>query len=315
MEALEKGPVDVRTTRDFEDIAGPIDRLAETLSLPELVALAKLQSGTAAKAISEVEARLRVIYRRVVGAVLKEVMRHPGDKEQWARVNAVAQHVVSDAKKNGHADAYVLNYDAILDSALLGQPGGFHLIDEFSGRAEDGGSFSLPSGAKSLRIQALGWGEAPYWRSPAVYLNHLHGAGSWVQTTSGTVYKARDIDDLRNAGLYSLWAEGADCEVEPVVVLGDQKSRITRRWPFAESYERLRSDAEHADRIVLAGYSFRDEPLNRVLRTSLREKTVIVVIDPDADADARARKAMSLRAGDKRLKLVAKTLPEALGDV
>jgi hypothetical protein len=129
----------------------------------------------------------------------------------------------------------------------------------------------------------------------------------------GRIWKAEHIGEIRDAGLFTAWAEGMEGrgepgEVEPVVLLGDQKGTSVDRSPFNETYEAFISAVSRADEIVLAGFSFADLPLNRTIATYRPPGSRIVVVNPHEDIDAVARRALALRREDP-LVVVHEPLP------
>lgn len=292
----------------FERIAGPLDRLSTLLD--HAVNLASIAPDRETRqALRRMSRRLRRIYVRVVGVVLEIVTEEV--EGVWESVNQVADHLRLQARNQGLLDVFSLNYDALLDSALIhvnSLSRDFGLMDEFDGRTEALIELNVGRGRRTL-VPALGWREGTYLPANAVRLHHLHGAATWMMK-GDDVFKANSLQYLRAVGLFSAWARGVETEIRPVVVLGDQKSRAVERWPFSESYEQLASSIESARTVVIAGYGFGDIPLNRVIRRNLREDCVVHVIAPSRATLDRARRVLGLDA--RRLREVEATLPEGL---
>lgn len=85
--------------------------------------------------------------------------------------------------------------------------------------------------------------------------------------------------------MWATYASGGTT-IEPVVVLTDQKAPRIARDPFECAYRRLAKaiSKQDPDLIVIAGYGFGDDPLNRVLADSLPDSSCpIVVITQTAD--------------------------------
>ena len=61
------------------------------------------------------------------------------------------------------------------------------------------------------------------------------------------------------------------------MLLGDQKGRTVGRSPFDETYTRLVAAISTAHEIVVAGYSFGDEPINRILRENRRDARIVII--------------------------------------
>lgn len=306
---------------DFEHIAGPIDRLAHSLS--EVTMLVGLANTEAEKAlILALSDRLRSIYKRVVGAALVHVTQHSEATGNWAPINQVAEHLTEVVAVQHRLDVFTINYDALLDSALLqisSTHEDFKLADEFRGYSPD----TIPVLMREVGLQnvpAFPWREDFYAPTqPLVRLHHLHGAATWL-TYQGTVYKARSLEQIREGGLFTAWVYGVEGhgtagQVEPTVILGDQKARAVKLDPFVETYQALVAAVQRSTCLVIAGYSFKDRPLNRVLRSFVRDDAQVVVIDPGPGVESAARAALGFHQNDGRLTIVPQGLPDGLREL
>jgi hypothetical protein len=303
---------------NFEEIAGPVDRLANALS--DFGPLTQVASREQRPVLRELGRTLRALYMRVVGAVLECVMAHPPGDSGWGAVNQVADHLVERAIDQGELDVFCLNYDAILDSALLEArdseySGLFMLIDEFQGYDEQWVQVETTDEGL-IEIGAMPWRWGGYTPEGALLrLHHLHGAGTWMWA-EGQVVKARSLEDIRSAGLFSAWAEGIEGQgeegqVEPVVILGDQKGPSVARNPFNQTYEAFAAAVSSAEEIVLAGFSFLDEPLNRTMAAYEQPGSRIIAVNPNEKIGQTARQALGLRKED-RLVVINEPLPDGL---
>jgi hypothetical protein len=106
-----------RTGESFEDVAGPVDRLANTLS--EFGPLGRVATPEQRLVLQDLEVALRALYTRVVGAVLEEVVAHPTTDAGWDAVNQVGLRLAELTLEQGGMDVFCLNYDALLDAALI----------------------------------------------------------------------------------------------------------------------------------------------------------------------------------------------------
>lgn len=305
---------------DFEAIAGPIDRLAYALSdVGPLSSLAT--SDLEQKMLFSFSQRLQGIYNRVVGAVLQHVMAPATSEAGWDPANTVASHLVERAMAQGVLHVFCVNYDAVLDSAILHEAAGadVKVIDEFDGRPENRVRVPvLTSEDGVVPVPCVPWRYDYY--APAtsrLRLHHLHGAGMWMRYR-GSLYKCSDLSSVRDAGMFSAWAfgmegQGGEGQVEPVVLLGDQKTRGVALWPFTETYEELATALQRADRVFLGGYSFRDIGINRRLSDMLRhnQNATVITINPDVELEAAARDALEI-GGDNRLIWISDALPKGL---
>lgn len=276
------------TIDTFENYAGPIDRLAFALEeLGELALVA--ESETAQQHIKETAKFARDIYTRSVAVVLGEVTAHPNDGD-WSAVDNVANTLFNAVTTHGEVNVFTLNYDALLDSALI-KAGREKFADEFSGY-----------GLTTIQLNGISV-TAHRWREPQeqpenrpIRLRHLHGAATWLRH-DGRVLKVATLDDLRKADVWNSWAKGSpDAQAaQPLVVLGDRKDQQVSLPPFSEQYVELAVRIAESDKVTIAGYGFGDEPLNRAIREHLRPKTQIVVVNPDRQLGSKVRKALGGR--------------------
>lgn len=297
----------------FEGLAGPVDRLATMFT--DLVGITDLLSGNEQQAaLRDLGMTLRTTHRRVVGAVLESVMAHPTSDAGWEPVNKMAEYIISVARQQGSLDVFILNYDAILDSALLiANAEGVAIADEFQGYGGRNVSVPTPDGAYAL-IPVFPWRAGVYYPGATlIRRHHLHGAGNWLRFR-GNVYKARDLEQMRSSGVYGGWAAGVepgnpDEIVEPVVLLCDQKENWAARWPFSEAYALLTAAVARADEVILAGYSFQDIPVNRVIAAALGPDALVTVINPNPDAERLAHRAMGPGVP---VRVIGEPLPDGL---
>ena len=292
---------------DFEKLAGPIDTLAKSF-----VQLSRLQSIAGDRdtriALYRMSTRLRKLHSQVVGMVLDLVAGTLPDGD-WTPMNKVADHLFEAAGWEGELDVFTLNYDALLDCALLdarSRHRSVSLMDEFDGRKE-GLEIRIPG--KNKFILTNTWRFDPYTPPHApLRLHHLHGAATWLEQ-GPNVYKA-ELKSLRDFGVFDRWESGNQIGVSPAVVLTDQKERVVGRWPFVESYERLTAAVAGSSQLVIAGYSFRDRPLNRVLVGSLNSDCEVLAI---VRSDRSKRLALNvLNRSQGKITIVEGSLPSVL---
>jgi hypothetical protein len=247
-------------------------------------------------------------------------MDHLAGEGGWEAVNQVADHLVQQAIDQDRLDVFCLNYDVLLDSAFLEARNGEHagrfsLIDEFQGYGEQWIQVETTHDGL-VEIEAIPWRWGGYTlEGPVLRLHHLHGAGTWMRA-DGEIVKARRLDEIRGAGLFSAWAEGIEGHeghgaVEPVVILGDQKGPAVQRNPFNQTYEAFAAATSSAEEIVLAGFSFLDEPLNRTIAAYRQPESRIIVVNPNEEIGRTVRQALDLRKED-RLHIVNEPLPDGL---
>jgi hypothetical protein len=280
----------------FEQLAGALDRLSNVLS--EVGPLAQLASEDAQEIIRALWSQLRILYKRVVGIVLRGVMSHADGHGEWGYLHEVARHLADKAIHQREIDVFTLNYDALLDAALItmererrGTNVSFQLMDEFDGRQ----FFEVPvltPNEEVVPLKALAWRVEPFAPDdPQLRLHHLHGAGTWMRYQD-TIYKAANLQAMRACRIYESWVEGIEGQeeegfVEPVVLLGDQKETSVGRRPFDATYEELIRALTEATHIAIAGYGFQDLPLNRILHDYRGDAEVLIVTTGVSDARLR----------------------------
>jgi hypothetical protein len=316
-EALRQDAPQRAQVASFEELAGPVDRLANTLSA--FGPLHRVATPDQREVLGQLNFTLRTLYTRVVGSVLAEVAQHPPAGWGWARMKRVADALVEIARAQRTVDVFCLNYDALLDAAAIGAcegpPRRAFLSDEFRGDDVRRVPVYTPDG-NLAEVVALRWRSgAPYNPpGPHLRLHHLHGAATWM-AFGNDVWKAKKLDRLRECQLFDAWAGGLERPgevgaVEPVVLLGDQKERFVRRSPFAENYEAFASAVSEADEIVLAGYSFMDVPINRTIAARRSPEARVVIVNPSRNIEARARTALAIPEGV--ITVIAEPLPNGL---
>jgi hypothetical protein len=169
----DTAPVDV-VRGGFEQLAGPLDRLADAL-----VAMQRLFTGPGTSrlfaGLREAADGLRQHYVRIVGTVLSEVdaccVMDDADEERkasWRKMNAFAAELIKL-----HATMFTLNYDSLLMSALLeGTP---WVYDGFRS-----GTLNVP---------------LDHWSEPAT-LYHLHGSVAGRHAADGLATAEQELEQL-----------------------------------------------------------------------------------------------------------------------
>ncbi|HWR21567.1 MAG TPA: SIR2 family protein, partial [Verrucomicrobiae bacterium] len=143
-----------------------------------------------------------------------------------------------------------------------------------------------------------GFGPDRLWKGfdteePGTELLKLHGSVQWLRqsVTSDDPYSIlhflRFFSEPFTTGLHKTAAWVADENGEGVRLLmnfGISKEQLYITPPFTEIFSRFHANLEEAGIIVIAGYSFRDPAVNRMLLESLKHKRVpVVAINPQID--------------------------------
>lgn len=227
----------------FEDYAGPIDRIAAAVRTLAPLAGAGAEGGVLWQAYEYLRRR----YVQLVGLVLTEITgsAHLADSEKWQRLNAFTDALW--ALQSSHSSAvFTLSYDTLLESSMLESGRGW-FYDGFAGR-----QLNYPLDRRAGTI--------------GVY--HLHGSALWYERPNGDIGKVRSDSFMRDA-LLQEWSRGDETYGLPVVVLTDLKTRAASQYPFDLFYQELWSELSDASTVVMAGYGFRDVPVNRVIKSWL----------------------------------------------
>ena len=316
----------------FEALLGPFDRIAA--GVDALTELSEMIPGgdRHASALRDAAAFGHSLYRRAVGrclAVVAELSTGQGEVAKQ-RSDALLDWIVNAVPPNSTIRVFTLNYDGLTDSAAL-DLGDRDSPDVRVSDMADGRSHSvvrtLTSGGRMylypLRNDEEYLAGEAHSGATSMVIYHLHGSLSWLQDSDGQVWKAHSIDRLRNLRFWSRFAQGR-AALEPVVVLTDQKMPRISHDPFAWAYRRLRRSLLGADgqpqpdAIVIAGYGFGDEPLNRTLLSSISSSTCpILVIGSDSNPDRFRRtvaRKLALQRSRPRLLRRLRTYPEGLPD-
>jgi hypothetical protein len=253
------------TQTNFEAMAGPIDRIAEALGLLDLLSAAQSQRFVGFR---DAARELHRIYIAIVGLVFEEIdeycVEEAAGVNGWAEMNAMARNFRDLSEDQGLA-IYTLNYDSLLQSALLHENVAYY----------DG--FRDPNGRINSPLDS--------WGNPMT-MYQLHGSLAWVAFEDVGVTKVGH-DNARDFWLPA-WADGEDQGGSPVVVLSDLKSRVVQRYPFDLFYQEFRSDLNEAQAVAVAGFGFGDVPVNARLAEYLAQDPdrEITVFSPNAEEHA-----------------------------
>lgn len=167
---------------------------------------------------------------------------------------------------------YTVNYDLAVEWAA--EALGIHLVNGFTGlhsRTFSPASFDL--GLRNTQAR----GEARFG-TYNVYLGKAHGSLSWLQTEDGSVVElpARAQWDELNA-----FIEGngsADCP-GLLIFPGAAKFVQTTGFIYGEIVRRLTEFLSRPNAcLVLSGYAFNDDHINRVILSALQNPTLQIII-------------------------------------
>lgn len=272
---------------DFEALIGPLDQ--QTANLGDLLELAELvgeESPAVAKALKTAVTFVHALRRLGAGHAVNIIAEESvATFERRQVVEEFLEAVVGVVP--GRITIGNLNYDSLAMASLLNVAGS-EMCDMVRGdrkRPLDPiGTDQIIMGAP-MRTSA---NDFPMGRR--IRLVHPHGSLTWFRDPSDdTVYRF-DLDGLRWIDAWAAWRDGRT-EWEPQVVLTNQsaKSDLVTREPFNLSYEALYNGLASADRWLIAGYSFRDECVNDVLKRAWDARSdaprILVVTHGDSPAE------------------------------
>lgn len=253
---------------DFEKLVGAFAAESRTLGyLEELAALVSPQDAALEAAFGLVRTFAEMIRDRGLSHVLEVICdRSYADWDRAAGLHALVLAVTSAFA--GNVAFGNLNYDTLLLAALV-TVCPTQLADMASGwrklRLLDGSG--TESEVPQLRVRA-----SDFPTDRRVQLLHLHGSVTFWTDPAKSLFAKLSIDYLRD---HEQWRSVRDntTNIRPAVVLATQrdKSDHVKEPPFAVAYEVFRHRLELADHWLIIGYSFRDVPVNEMLRTVFGE--------------------------------------------
>lgn len=260
--ATEKGAVG-----NFEALLGPLDGIGEALGRFE--SLAKLTSskfapGDVAHALCTVQRFLIALQRLGVGHALEVIDGLARARQDELAVVQGFVEAIGHAASTANVTIGNLNYDSLVMSALLSA--GRDLCDMADGRSTATKCIGGPQSIEGHPLRR----EQDFPRKKYLLL-HLHGSVSWLRESgSGDHIYRFQMDDIRTC---DFWKNYRDRKTawSPVVVLTNQKAKssLVSRWPFSLAYEAFYKRLVASDRWLIAGYSFGDECVNKVLAQAL----------------------------------------------
>lgn len=269
--------------RVFEELLGPLERVGRGLAALGDIAQ-QLQAATAFnESLRRAQDLAEDLRRRTLGVALDVVSQlSTGQGAAFSEpLTNLVRWLYDQARTNGTARVFTLNYDALVDSAALEVSEPNALSDMAVGYTDEPVRLMpcLTVQASPLRD------DDEYTRRMVLY--HLHGSLQWVR--SGTrVWKVVELDLLRDHGFWGAYANGETC-VEPAVILADQKVRAVGADPFQWAYRRFERSLLSADGLVIAGYGFGDVPVNRTLDRAMAETEYPVICIDKTDNFESAR--------------------------
>ncbi|WP_459892370.1 SIR2 family protein, partial [Brevibacterium metallidurans] len=165
-----------------------------------------------------------------------------------------------------------LNYDTLLLAALMAEKeeNELRFVDLFDGREEH--RLTVPLGFEDCLGHPLRGDKDHFFERTKVRLAHLHGSATYWQSDSTSCVKlSREV--IKDPAMWrSLRMH--EHEYRPCVVLTNSrlKRAAIEQQPFDLAYTKFAEAVHRSSRWLVIGYSFRDEPVNDVLRSELHRR-------------------------------------------
>lgn len=258
---------------DFEQLVGPLDDMGETLR--RLADVEKVLPATGGLnvpgSITDLSDYLDQVRRVGVSHALQTIdERATATLDEREFIDAFVAEVCAGAGA-GRVTLGTLNYDGLLLAASM---------DSLVSKCD------MADGRQTSSVELfpgddMPWGVSAHaLRKNAVFpagrrlrLLSLHGSVTWLRHRGTADVRKFSHEALRNADYWERWRRGeSDWEPEVVLTNQEQKSSLTSRWPFSVAYEELRRSLLRSDRWLIVGYSFKDGPVNELLREVLAER-------------------------------------------
>jgi len=262
-------PSGASSDSDFEVLVGAFGAEGRTLGyLQRLAQLVSPQDEDLKDSIQRVADFAEEVRDSGISHVLQVISsRSYGDWAGAERLHKLVTQIVSTFK--GRVVFGNLNYDTLLLSALIATSQDM-LADMASGWqkvsiVDDDGTTKL---WPALRTTASDW---PNDRR--VRLLHLHGSLTYWGNRERTTFAKLDAEYLRLPDQWEAVRNNATA-LRPAIVLAKQndKSIQVLEYPFSLAYELFGTGLKDADHWLIVGYSFKDTPVNDLLRGEFAER-------------------------------------------
>jgi len=249
---------------DFEALLSPIESVGLALThLSGLQALGQKGPEKLEKALSEVAKFCRDVYRIGFGTALELVASAATGKGHEVHNETVVAPCKTIAELDSADPIAVatLNYDGLLHSGFLDCLGSTALDDLGAGYETN---HLAPTGEPHLPCHPMRLA-SEFRRSSRVHLLNLHGSLAWLEDPAMESVHKFQLQSLRHLSYWSEFKAGT-AAMNPVVVLTNRKQNRIREAPFSLAYSVFEERLQAADRWLIAGYAFGDEPVNAVFR-------------------------------------------------
>lgn len=262
-------PEGVKSAEDFEILVGAFG--SETRNLGVLETLAQLTKPADGELLISIR-RVADFARQVRDGAISHVLEVICERSYADHRSAQGMHNLVGAivdKFDGEVRFGNLNYDTLLLAALL-QMCKTDLADLGHGWKKVDISFS--DGTKRS-MPALREGSSDFPEGKRIRLLHLHGSLTYWADGLGKIYFKFDRELLDREGQWRAVREGL-MSARPVVVLANHRDKVEHvsKYPFDLAYSEFLHGLKRADDWLIVGYSFRDSPVNSLLRGEFSER-------------------------------------------
>lgn len=265
-------------SEDFEQLIGWLDTFRAATE--ELSAL--WYDGNSKAAIATTAALTDLLYREGVQKILSEILDKSTFKHTSDSGREILDFIEAILKLEANSTICNLNYDTIVLAALTQLNRSEATPDyDFCDMAqfcndgdlsvsthENGQMRTVQLQGNNLRVKTKLHPE--FWNTKS-RLVHLHGCLAFWRTGTGN-------EEIVKVGVGTIRSDGNNARLWqymlnnkstfPAVVLSDHvgKNRQIRKHPFSLGYETFKIGLQRSSHWLIAGYSFRDEGVNRCLK-------------------------------------------------
>ncbi len=285
-------------TDGFEQLLGPFDAVSAMIrNLPGI----QSEGGWTPRfnALGEALEAAKDIHMRGTGIALSLIADRSQNDGDFTIVDTFCS-AVAELTEPRELTIATLNYDGLLAAGFL-QEAIHHdwtvrrtlsICDMADGRTR---SELIPDFTNGRTIESWELRQIPDFLDDRARLLNLHGSLGWLRHIEDPHYVRKfRIPDLREADFWSRHSRG-EASWEPIVVLTSRKTELTQEWPYQLCYAELRRALAEADRWLIAGYGFADEPVNQAFKWAVRARqrqrrdTRVLVIGIERPPILRAR--------------------------
>ncbi|MFL6136709.1 MAG: SIR2 family protein [Frankiaceae bacterium] len=141
----------------------------------------------------------------------------------------------------------------------------------------------------------------------------LHGSADWVHVIlSGMAHGGSGGDQFYSSSPPETLLNQADDD-EPGIIFGG-RSKLRAEGPYLRLYQEFTEELERASRLVVVGYSFRDQHINHLIRNFVRRRGDVVVVDPFRSPELEQRIRITHDRYQPPVRFIEASVAAGLGD-